>query len=91
LLGIGLYLVACARQAAPLNILGWTLPVPTMRQALAQFALAATDIAIASAALLVLLPEAAWHHYPDFVVAYVVAVVVAMVTHAPGGLGVSRR
>jgi len=88
LLGIGLYLVACARQTGPLNILGWTLPVPTTRQALAQFALAATDIAIASAALLVLLPETAWHHYPDFVVAYVVAMVVAMVTHAPGGLGV---
>jgi len=86
--GIGLYLVACARQTGPLSILGWTLPVPTTRQALAQFALAATDIAIASAALLVLLPEVAWHHYPDFVVAYVVAMVVAMVTHAPGGLGV---
>lgn len=85
---ISLYLVACARQWGPIRIMGWTLPVPTLRQALAQFALAATDIAIASAALLVLLPAAAWHHYPDFLVAYVVAMVVALVTHAPGGLGV---
>ncbi len=88
LAGILGYLVACARQSGPLNILGWTLPVPTLRQALIQFALAATDIAIASAALLVLLPPEAWHHYPDFLVAYVVAVVVALLAHAPGGIGV---
>lgn len=88
LAGIGGYLIACARQTGPLNILGWTLPVPTLRQALIQFALAATDIAIASAALLVLLPPETWHHYPDFLVAYVVAVVVALLTHAPGGIGV---
>jgi phosphatidylglycerol lysyltransferase len=88
LAAIAVYLLACARQTGPLNILGWTLPVPTLRQALIQFALAATDIAIASAALLVLLPPEAWHHYPDFLVAYVVAVVVALLAHAPGGIGV---
>lgn len=88
LVAIAGYLIACARQSGPLNILGWTLPVPTLRQALAQFALAATDIAIASAALLVLLPPETWHHYPDFLVAYVVAVVVALLAHAPGGIGV---
>jgi phosphatidylglycerol lysyltransferase len=88
LAGIAVYLVACARQNGPLNILGWTLPVPTLRQALIQFALAATDIAVASAALLVLLPPETWHHYPDFLVAYVVAVVVALLAHAPGGIGV---
>ncbi|MFN3371836.1 MAG: lysylphosphatidylglycerol synthase domain-containing protein [Sphingomonadaceae bacterium] len=88
LAGILAYLVACARQTGPLSILGWRLPVPTLRQAFLQFALAATDIAIASAALLVLLPPESWHHYPDFLVAYVVAMVVALITHAPGGLGV---
>lgn len=88
LLGIAGYLVACARQTGPISILGWTLPVPTLRQALVQFLLAATDISIASAALLVLLPPELWHHYPDFLVAYVVAVVVALLAHAPGGIGV---
>jgi uncharacterized membrane protein YbhN (UPF0104 family) len=88
LAGIAVYLVACARQTGPLNILGWTLPVPTLRQALTQFSLAATDIAVASMALLVLLPPDTWHHYPDFLVAYVVAVVVALLAHAPGGIGV---
>ncbi len=82
------YVIVCARESRPLEILGWTLPVPTLKQATAQFALAATDISIASAALLVLLPPESWHHYPDFLVAYVVAFVVALLAHAPGGIGV---
>lgn len=82
------YVIICAREAGPITILGWTLPVPTLKQAAAQFFLAATDIAIASAALLALLPPESWHHYPDFLVAYVVAFVVALLAHAPGGLGV---
>lgn len=88
LLGAIAYLWTCWRQMGPLRILGWSLPVPSLRQALTQYALAATDIAIASAALLVLLPPETWHQFPDFVVAYVVAIVVALLTHAPGGLGV---
>jgi phosphatidylglycerol lysyltransferase len=88
LVAMSAYLVACTRQTGPLDILGWRLPVPTLRQALLQFGLAATDIAIASAALLVLLPESSWQAYPDFVIAYVVAMVVALLTHSPGGLGV---
>lgn len=86
--GIALYLWACATRSAPISLFGWTLPVPTLRQALHQFLLAATDMALASAALLVLLPADSWHHYPAFLVAYVVAMVVALLTHAPGGLGV---
>jgi phosphatidylglycerol lysyltransferase len=82
------YLVACIRRRGPLQILGWQLPVPTFPQAMAQFALAATDITLAAAALLVLLPGDHWAMFPDFVIAYVVAMVVALVTHAPGGLGV---
>jgi phosphatidylglycerol lysyltransferase len=88
LLAILAYLVACVRQKGPINLFGWQLPVPSLRQALAQFALAATDITIASAALLVLLPGDHWAMFGDFIVAYVVAMVAALVTHAPGGLGV---
>lgn len=88
LLAIAGYLVACARQRGPITLMGWMLPVPNLRQAMLQFALAATDISIAAAALLVLLPGDHWAMFGDFVVAYVVAMVVALVTHAPGGLGV---
>ncbi|QMW22079.1 lysylphosphatidylglycerol synthase domain-containing protein [Sandaracinobacteroides saxicola] len=90
---IALYLWLCHRRhvtgnSAPLNILGWTLPVPTLRQALIQFTLAALDISVAAAALLVLVPQAMLAHFPLFLAAYVVAIVVALITHAPGGLGV---
>lgn len=85
---IGIYLLLCARRAAPLDILGWTLPVPTLCQALIQFALAAVDITVASAALLVLVPQAEIGHLPIFLTAYVVAITVALLTHSPGGLGV---
>lgn len=88
LAAILLYLLACTRRRRPLVLLGWHLPVPRLGQALLQFALAAADIALASAALLMLLPAEQWGHYPQLLVAYVVAVVVALVSHAPGGLGV---
>lgn len=88
LLAMLAYLVACARGRGPIRIFGWHLPVPTLGQALAQFALAATDISIASAALLVLLPGDPWALFGSFLVAYVIAMVLALVTHAPGGLGV---
>lgn len=88
LVGIIGYLHACYRMSKPLMLFGWSIPIPSLNQAIKQFLLAATDISIASAALLVLLPADAWHHYPDFLVAYVIAMVVALLTHAPGGLGV---
>ncbi len=88
LAGILAYLAACARRKAPLVLMGWQLPVPSLRQAGLQFLLAAADIALAAAALLVLLPAEQWPHYPQLLVAYVVAVVVALASHAPGGLGV---
>ncbi len=88
LLAIVAYLVACALRLGPIRILGWSLPVPSLKQAMAQFALAATDISIASAALLVLLPGSPWDLFGAFLVAYVIAMVIAFATHAPGGLGV---
>lgn len=88
LAAIGVYLWLCARHPGSIAILGWTLPVPTLRQALVQFALAAVDISVASAALLVLVPQADAGHFPLFLTAYVVAIVVALIAHVPGGVGV---
>lgn len=88
LAAIAIYIQACRKASRPLNILGWTLPIPHAGQITKQFVLAATDIAVASAALLVLLPPGTWHHYPDFLVAYTVAIVVALLAHTPGGIGV---
>jgi phosphatidylglycerol lysyltransferase len=62
--------------------------VPDLRTALKQFALAAIDITIACAALLALIPQATLADLPVFLAAYVVAITVALIVHAPGGLGV---
>ena len=82
------YMVVTAIRRRPIVVLGWQLPIPSTTQALAQFALAAVDITVASAALLVLVPQATVGDLPSFVAAYVVAMMVALITHAPGGLGV---
>ncbi len=62
--------------------------LPSLRQMGALATLSLADLAMASAALFVLVPDIAPGAFPGFVVAYAVAVVVALVLHVPGGLGV---
>jgi len=78
----------CGRNGRTLRIFGWSLPLPPARSGLLQIAVAAADLAVTSAALFVLLPAAAPTLFPVLFIAYVCAVVVALVTHVPGGLGV---
>lgn len=66
----------------------WRLPLPGKRQAAAQVAVAAADLALASAALFVLVPGVGAGDYPAFFLGYALAIVVALVSHVPGGLGV---
>jgi phosphatidylglycerol lysyltransferase len=62
--------------------------LPTSRQAICQIAIAGFDLAFASAALFVLVPGAAIHAFPLFFLAYALAVIIALVSHVPGGIGV---
>lgn len=71
-----------------LSVFGWTLPLPRGGQALRQTLVAVADLAAACAALLILLPGASLALLPGFFLAYALAMVVALVTHVPGGLGV---
>lgn len=64
----------------------WHLPGPGGMARMTTVALA--DIAAACAALFVLLPHAAPALYAPLLLAYVLAIVVALVSHVPGGLGV---
>lgn len=66
----------------------WTLPLPD-GWALLRLALASlVDLLTASAALFVLLPGTSAAAFPAFFVRYALAIVVALVSHVPGGLGV---
>jgi phosphatidylglycerol lysyltransferase len=71
-----------------LNLFGWTLVLPTAPLALAQFALAAIDIVLATAALFVLVPGLSLATFPELLLGYVVAFVSGLLSHAPGGVGV---
>lgn len=66
----------------------WRLPLPGRRQAAVQVAVAAADLALASAALFVLVPGVGAGTYPAFFLGYALAIVVALLSHVPGGLGV---
>ena len=76
------------RRGGALALFGWRLPLPDARQALALVLVSTVDLAAASAALFVLLPNASPELYPVLFLGYAVAIVVALISHVPGGLGV---
>ena len=89
LLSVAAVLIAVAgKRGRMLTIWGWSLPLPSGRQALAQIAVAGVDLAFASAALFVLVPDVAASAFPIFFLAYALAIIVALITHVPGGIGV---
>ncbi len=72
----------------PLRLFRRSYPVPHTRIAALQVVVAAADLALASATLFVLLPSGGHAGYPSFVGAYVVANLLGLLAHVPGGLGV---
>lgn len=88
LAGLALAPVVLGRARQGLSLFRWQLPRPTLRQGLAAPLLAACDLAAASAALFVLVPGASIGEFPQFFLAYAVAMIAALLTHVPGGIGV---
>ena len=82
------FVLACAFRRAPIEWRGVSVELPTLGMALRQIALAVTDLALASAALFVLLPDSANVSYLAFVGLYMVALAVSLLSLVPGGLGV---
>ncbi len=70
------------------RLLRWRMALPSAPQSLAQIAIAGIDLAAASAALYILVPGVAVHGFPAFYLAYALAIIVAMLSHVPGGIGV---
>lgn len=65
---------------------GWRLDLPGFRVSLGQTLLGAGDICAAAAVLFVLLPEGAVR-YETLLAVYVVAAMLGIASHVPGGLG----
>lgn len=88
LAGCAVVLALLWRFHRPITIAGWTIPVPTGTQAGAQILVAMLDLAAASAALLVLVPGMGVEQFPALFLGYALAMVVALISHVPGGIGV---
>lgn len=67
---------------------GWRTPLPHLGQSAGMTLVAAFDLAAASAALYVLLPAPDPSAYPAFFLGYALAIIAALISHVPGGLGV---
>lgn len=81
-------LFAVRHSGRVISVAGWTMPMPSARQALGQIVVACCDMAAASAALFVLVPGIGLSLFPVLFLAYVLAVVIALISHVPGGIGV---
>jgi len=81
------YLVATIVRRKPLRLRGFELPLPTPAIALSQIAISAADWALAGAVLYVLLPPAGLPFLP-FISIFLIAILLGMISHVPGGVGV---
>lgn len=80
-------LIALRRTPHPVRLSGWTLMLPSRSQAVAQIGIACIDLTLSSAALFILLPNPALSLFPAFFLAYTLGIIVALISHVPGGVG----
>lgn len=85
--GVTTYIFLCAVMHRPLRAFGHSVKLPSLRVALAQLAIGTVDNALAAAILWILLPAGAMGYF-TFVGAYAPSVVVGLISHVPGGVGV---
>ena len=84
---VAAYLVATAVRREPIRIYGFSLPLPTPALATRQLLISALDWTLAGAALYVVLPSSELP-FATFLGSYLVAVLLGMASHVPGGVGV---
>ncbi|CAH1651368.1 conserved membrane hypothetical protein [Hyphomicrobiales bacterium] len=70
------------------NVRGWRLELPRARLSLIQMLIGAGDVCAAAGVLFVLLPGGHGLNYETFLAVYVVACMLGIASHAPGGIGV---
>ncbi|KQO49609.1 hypothetical protein ASF14_13965 [Sphingomonas sp. Leaf257] len=76
------------RSGRTMSLLGWVVTLPTARIAGAQFMLATLDHMLAAAVVFTLMPAMPVSDFPLVLIAYLLALIAGLVTHAPGGVGV---
>ncbi len=81
------YLLATVLRAQPLRVRGYELPLPSPAIAAGQVLLSAAEWTLAGAVLYVLLPTSSLS-FLQFLGAFLVAILLGMASHVPGGVGV---
>ncbi|QRM54825.1 bifunctional lysylphosphatidylglycerol flippase/synthetase MprF [Sinorhizobium sp. BG8] len=76
-----------SRGARTVGVGSFSLRLPTSRGALMQIAAGLVDMTAAAACLYVLLPSGSVGSFSAFILVYVVAVILGIASHAPGGVG----
>lgn len=84
---VAAYLVAAAVRREPFRIRQWSFPLPSPGVAALQLGLSVLDWVLAGAVLYLLLPAGA-PPFLAFLGSFLVAVLLGMVSHVPGGVGV---
>lgn len=84
---VGAYLLATIFIRKPVHIGNQEFAFPPFRLSLLQLGVSATDFALASLVLWVLLPPGTVN-YSTVLVSYLAAMIVTVVTHIPGGFGI---
>jgi len=87
LLGVATYIGLCALLHRPLRAFGHSVRLPSLPVALTQLGVGALDNAVAAAILWCLLPAGSIG-YLTFVTGYAPSVIVGLISHVPGGVGV---
>jgi uncharacterized membrane protein YbhN (UPF0104 family) len=92
-IGVGLlsgvvgYVILCAVLHRPVRGFGHSVRLPSAKVALSQLALGTIDNAVAAAIIWILLPDGAISYF-TFVAAYAPSVILGLLSHVPGGVGV---
>ncbi len=82
------YLAMAAWHKGSVRLFRWTLPVPPFKLTVYQLLVAAADLLVAALVLYMLMPAMKGIDYPEFVGIYMVAYVLVVLSHVPGGFGV---
>ena len=72
----------------PLRIWRWRVTLPSMSTALKQILVGAFDWGLAAAVLYVLMPDGLNNGFGHFLAIFVIAQIIGLISHVPGGLGV---
>ncbi|KMO39097.1 hypothetical protein VQ02_10650 [Methylobacterium variabile] len=82
------YLVWVTLKRRSVKVRGWRLELPGLKLSLSQMLVGAGDVCAAAGVLYVLLPAGHGVSFETFVAIYVLAAMLGIASHAPGGLGV---